>query len=86
MIHPWAALFLSLCLGSCVAPQRPLDLVLAGGRLIDPETGGDGIRNVGVRGDTIVQINIEPTERQPSDRCPRTDCRGRGARSARSPI
>ena len=36
------------------------DLVIAGGRVIDPETGLDAIRDVGVRGDTIVRISSSP--------------------------
>lgn len=32
------------------------DLVLRGGRVVDPESGLDGIRDVGVRGDRIVAI------------------------------
>ncbi len=35
--------------------QVPFDLVLQGGRVIDPETGLDGIRNVGIRGDRVVE-------------------------------
>ena len=43
-------------------PSRGHDLVLAGGRVIDPETGLDAIRNVGIDGDTITQISTEPLE------------------------
>ena len=32
------------------------DIVINGGRVMDPETGFDGIRNVGIRGDRIVEI------------------------------
>jgi N-acyl-D-aspartate/D-glutamate deacylase len=35
------------------------DLVLTGGRVIDPETGLDAVRNVGVNGDSIAQISTE---------------------------
>lgn len=36
------------------------DLVLAGGRVIDPETGLDAIRNVGVMGGKVGRISVEP--------------------------
>jgi N-acyl-D-glutamate deacylase len=38
------------------------DLVLAGGRVIDPETGLDAVRNVGIDGDTITRVSTEPLE------------------------
>lgn len=44
------------------AGARRFDLVLTGGRVIDPETGLDAIRNVGVRGDTITQVSTERLE------------------------
>ncbi len=41
-----------------IFPQSSnFDLVLKGGRVIDPETGLDAIRNVGIRGDRIVEIS-----------------------------
>lgn len=36
------------------------DIVLTGGRVIDPETGLDTIRNVGIVGNRIAQISSEP--------------------------
>ncbi len=33
------------------------DIVLSGGRVMDPETGLDAVRNVGIRGDRIVEIS-----------------------------
>ncbi|MCO6511383.1 MAG: hypothetical protein J5I65_11390 [Aridibacter famidurans] len=33
------------------------DIVLKGGRVIDPETGLDAVRNVGIRGDRIAEIS-----------------------------
>src|SRR5215469_10615649 len=36
------------------------DLVLAGGRVIDPETGLDAIRNVGVIVGKVGRISVEP--------------------------
>ena len=32
------------------------DIVINGGRVMDPETGFDGVRNVGIRGDRIIEI------------------------------
>ncbi|HLE69177.1 MAG TPA: D-glutamate deacylase, partial [Vicinamibacteria bacterium] len=39
-----------------------IDLVLRGGRVMDPETGLDAVRNVGLTGGTIVAISEEPLE------------------------
>ncbi len=36
------------------------DVVLKGGRVIDPETGLDAVRNVGINGDTIARVSTEP--------------------------
>ncbi len=45
------------------APQdAAFDLVILGGRVIDPETGLDGVRNVGVRDDEIVEITEDEIE------------------------
>ena len=33
------------------------DIVLKGGRVMDPETGLDAVRNVGIRDDRIVEIS-----------------------------
>jgi Amidohydrolase family len=43
---------------SGVAAQQ-YDLVIEGGRVIDPETGLDGVRNVGVRERKIVRVSTE---------------------------
>lgn len=58
------ALFLGLLLLFSSAPQvsAQIDLVLAGGRVIDPETGLDAVRNVGISGGTIVAVTEEPLE------------------------
>jgi len=42
--------------------QSPVmyDIVLKGGRVIDPETKLDAIRNVGIINNRIAQISIEP--------------------------
>jgi hypothetical protein len=37
--------------------ERDLDVVLAGGRVMDPESGLDGVRHLGLRGDRIMAIS-----------------------------
>ena len=39
-----------------LSQQRDLDVVLVGGRVMDPETGLDAVRNVGLRGNRIATI------------------------------
>ncbi len=52
-----------LCWLLALAPsglaQERYDVVLAGGRVMDPETGLDARRNVGIRGDRIVEISSD---------------------------
>ena len=43
-------------------PAAALDLVLSGGRVIDPETGLDAIRNIGIEGNRIVAVSSEPLQ------------------------
>jgi len=56
-------LIFSFCLlgflTTVVAAQQ-YDLVVEGGRVIDPETGLDGVRNVAVRDGKIVRVSTEP--------------------------
>lgn len=47
--------------GLAVADE-PFDIVLKGGRVIDPESGLDAIREVGIRGDTIAAVSAEPLQ------------------------
>src|SRR5258706_7001783 len=42
-----------------VAAGQQYDLVLEGGRVVDPETGLDGVRNVGIRDSKIARISTE---------------------------
>ena len=54
-------LLLLLCLVSALpAAAQSYDLVLVGGRVMDPESGLDAIRNVGINGDRIARIATEP--------------------------
>lgn len=48
-----------LLLISGVAAAQQFDIVLEGGRVMDPETGLDGIRNVGLRDGKIARISTE---------------------------
>ena len=43
-----------------LAAQDGYDIVLSGGRVMDPETGLDAIRHVGIRGSEIVAISEDP--------------------------
>ena len=44
------------------ADQQPLDLVISGGRVMDPESGLDAVRNVGIRDGKIVEISEKPLQ------------------------
>jgi N-acyl-D-aspartate/D-glutamate deacylase len=52
-------LFLLTASNTVVSAQQ-YDLVLQGGRVMDPETGMDAVRNVGIRDGKIVSISSEP--------------------------
>jgi len=56
-----AAIFLVLLAmsvaGSFAAAQERFDIVIANGRVMDPETGLDGVRYVGIRGGTVAAIS-----------------------------
>lgn len=42
--------------------QESYDVVIRGGRVMDPETGLDAVRNIGIRGQTIVAITEDDIE------------------------
>jgi len=42
------------------AQQQPYDIVIEGGRVMDPETSLDAVRNVGIRDGRIARISAEP--------------------------
>jgi predicted amidohydrolase len=42
------------------AAAQTYDVVLSGGRVMDPESGLDAIRNVGIIGDKIARVTAEP--------------------------
>jgi N-acyl-D-aspartate/D-glutamate deacylase len=52
------SLFLLIC-STTIAAAQQYDLVFEGGRVMDPETGLDAVRNVGVRDGKIVRISSE---------------------------
>lgn len=52
------SLFL-LALSTTMVSAQQFDLVLEGGRVMDPETGLDAVRNVGIRDGKIVRISSE---------------------------
>ena len=49
-----------LLTGANAAPQEQYDLVLQGGRVMDPETGLDAVRNVGIRDGRVARVSAEP--------------------------
>ena len=51
------ALFLLSCFSQA---QQQFDLVIEDGRVMDPETGLDGVRNIGISGDKVVRISEAP--------------------------
>ncbi|HKJ01962.1 MAG TPA: amidohydrolase family protein [Longimicrobiales bacterium] len=48
-------------LGACAA-EAPYDLVIANGRVMDPESGLDAVRHVGIRGGTIQAVSETPLD------------------------
>ena len=55
--------FLICCflLASSFLSAQQYDLVLEGGRVMDPETGLDAVRNVGIRDGKIAKISTSPS-------------------------
>jgi N-acyl-D-aspartate/D-glutamate deacylase len=47
------------CVLALAAQQATFDLVISGGRVIDPETGLDAVRNVGVTGGRIAAVSAD---------------------------
>ncbi len=54
-----SALLAALLPAACREQPEDLDLVLVGGRVMDPETGLDAVRNVGIRNGSIAAITEE---------------------------
>lgn len=62
---PAAFVLLAVCFAAPALPTacantEPYDLVLKGGRVIDPESGLDALRDVGIRGGVIAKISQAP--------------------------
>src|SRR5829696_3609065 len=55
-IVPTVVAVLLLAMPASAQRRTPLDLVLVGGRVLDPETRLDAVRAVGVRGGRIVSV------------------------------
>jgi N-acyl-D-aspartate/D-glutamate deacylase len=53
---------LCLALAACGEAPAPYDLVIANGRVMDPESGLDGVRHVGIRGGKIEAVSEAPLE------------------------
>jgi len=51
---------LALLLLATLATAQQFDLVIEGGRVMDPETGLDAVRNVGIRDGKIARISSDP--------------------------
>ena len=49
-----------LCLISCGSSGLVYDIVIANGRVIDPETGLDAVRHVGINGQSVIAISESP--------------------------
>lgn len=55
-----AALVMASSIAGMAGADEPFDIVLHGGRVIDPESGLDSVRDVGIRGDTIAAVSEAP--------------------------
>jgi len=51
-----ALFFLTLCCGILAAQEELCDLALLNGRVLDPETGSDEVKNLGIRAGKIVYL------------------------------
>src|SRR6185369_13798468 len=58
----WLWILALAALGGCAhgAPPGGYDLVLRGGRVMDPESGLDAVRDVGIQGGRIVAVSAKP--------------------------
>lgn len=68
MVNSWIVVVLvAMTLGGLPVWAAPAhaegyDLVLAGGRVMDPETGLDGVRDVGITRGRIARISVDPLQ------------------------
>ena len=60
-VQPLVGLVLLLCLLPVgVASAQTFDLVVNNGRVLDPESGLDAVRHIGIRGDEIISVSPHP--------------------------
>lgn len=56
-----SALVVAVLLAACASPSPPAyDLVIANGRVVDPESGLDAVRHVGIRSGSIAVVSETP--------------------------
>jgi hypothetical protein len=60
VLLPFMVVALAATASARQAVPIPLDLVIANGRVIDPESGLDDVRHVGIRGDRLAAISADP--------------------------
>jgi N-acyl-D-aspartate/D-glutamate deacylase len=60
--RPRLVALLVCALGAACAQSQQYDLVINGGRVIDPETRLDAVRSVGIVGDHIARVSDKPLE------------------------
>lgn len=60
LVGPMHIALLALLVCSAAFSQVRYDLVIRGGRVIDPETSFDAVRDVGIRGNQIAAISERP--------------------------
>lgn len=59
---PSSILLAAIACATIGCTEDRYDIVIVGGRVIDPANGVDGVRNVGVRGDLIAAVTDAPLE------------------------
>ena len=52
-------ILLIMSISTVLLQSQTYDIVIKNGRVMDPETGFDGVRNVGIRGDRIIEISLK---------------------------
>ena len=57
-----AIILVALALSCAAGAQESFDIVISNGRVMDPETGLDAVRNIGIRGQSIVAISESPLQ------------------------
>lgn len=55
-----AAVLACIAFSAIASGEPPYDIVLSGGRVIDPESGLDAVREVGIRGGVIQAVSAQP--------------------------